>query len=103
VSIHGRITGHKNQKKMKGRPQFIESMGRSYESAGSRKGRSLTKSVAFEEMFVKMPIELLKSFTQREDGRKTSVLSLLEILPLLFERPLVCHTLSCKVLDLHLA
>jgi hypothetical protein len=43
------------------------------------------------------------SFTQREDGRKTSVLSLLETLPWLFERPPVYHNLSCTVLDLPLA
>jgi len=50
-----------------------------------------------------MLAELVGSSTQREDGRKTSVLSLLETLPWLFERPLVYHNLSCTVLDLLLA
>ncbi len=54
-------------------------------------------------MSIEILAELVTNFTQREDGRKTSVLSLLETLPWLFERPLVCHTLSCTVLDLHLA
>ena len=50
-----------------------------------------------------MPAEIVSSLMQREGGRKTSVLSLLETLPWLFERPLVYRTLSCRVLDLLLA
>jgi hypothetical protein len=45
--------------------------------------------------------ELANNIRQPEDGQKTSALSVLETSPWLFEMPLICHNLSCKVLDLH--
>jgi len=54
-------------------------------------------------MSIEMLAKLVSSSTQREDGLKTSELSLLETSPWLFERSLVYHNLSCTVLDLHLA
>jgi len=54
-------------------------------------------------MSIEMLTELVSSFRQREDGRKTSAPSLLETSPWLFEMPPVYDNLSCIVLDLHLA
>lgn len=61
------------------------------------------KKAGLKKMSIEMLPESIRKLRQREDGLKTSGLSLLETSPLLFESPLACHILSCTVLDLHLA